>query len=69
MRRVIVEAKVDYPIWLGANASDQRALGFGFAIPATAILDRDGKIVWRQVGTVTEVELRRELDELMKRGE
>lgn len=66
VRRLATGAKVEYPIWLGANASDQRAFGFGSAIPATAILDREGRIAWREVGTVTEIELRRELDRLLQ---
>ena len=65
--RFIAEHGAAYPIWLGANASDMRAFGFGPSTPATALLDRTGRVVWRHPGGVRAVELRPRIDALLAR--
>ncbi len=57
--------KVNFPVWLGATTDDMKRFGLGQVLPATALIDRDGKIVWRVVGVVKPDELRRELDKLV----
>jgi hypothetical protein len=39
--------------------------GVGTVLPATVIVDREGKIAWRQVGIIKAASLRKELDALI----
>ncbi len=50
--------KIDFPIWAGATTADMERLGLGTALPATAVLDRDGRIVGRILGPLVEKDLR-----------
>jgi thiol-disulfide isomerase/thioredoxin len=52
---------VNFPIWLG-SPGDLDKLDLGIAIPATAFLDRDGRVVARIVGQMREHELQERLD-------
>ena len=61
----IEEYGIHFPIWLGATAKDMRRLGLGIALPATALIDRDGRIVARLVGLVEEHELLERIDWLL----
>ncbi|HMQ03008.1 MAG TPA: TlpA disulfide reductase family protein [Pyrinomonadaceae bacterium] len=57
--------KVNFPVWLGATTDDMKRFGLGGVLPATAVVDRDGKIVLRVVGVVKPAELRKKLDKLV----
>lgn len=59
------EFKVNFPVWLGASTADMESFGVGTVLPATVIIDRDGKIVWREIGVIKPAELRKELDKLL----
>lgn len=61
--------KINFPVWLGASADHMRLFGLGEALPATVILDREGKIVWQKRGMTTKAELAKELDALMAKAE
>jgi thiol-disulfide isomerase/thioredoxin len=50
--------KIDFPIWIGATTADMERLHLGTALPATAVLDRDGRIVGRIHGPLEEADLR-----------
>ena len=63
--KFIREYKVNFPVWLGAATTDMQRFGLGEVLPATAIIDREGKIVWRKIGIVDAAELRKELDKLL----
>jgi thiol-disulfide isomerase/thioredoxin len=63
--RFLRQVKVTFPIWLGATVGEMERLGLGVALPATAILDRDGRIVFRILGPLTEPALRERLDWLL----
>ena len=63
--KFIREFKVNFPIWVGAKTEDMERFGVGTVLPATVIVDRDGKIVWREIGIVKPVELRKKLDSLL----
>ena len=41
--------EIDFPIWVGASADDLDRLSMGPAVPATAFIDQDGRIVARGV--------------------
>jgi thiol-disulfide isomerase/thioredoxin len=53
---------IDYTIWYGASGGDLGKLGLGNAVPDTAFLDRDGRIVARVLGELRSEELKERLD-------
>ena len=59
------EYGINFPVWLGATAKDMRRLGLGIALPATALIDRDGRVVGRLIGLVEEHELIERIDWLL----
>jgi thiol-disulfide isomerase/thioredoxin len=50
--------KIDFPVWLGTTTEQMEQLGLGTALPATAVVDRDGRIVGRILGPLQEADLR-----------
>lgn len=63
--KFIREFKVNFPVWVGATTDDMKRFGVGEVLPATVIIDRTGKIVWREIGIIKPLELRKELDKLL----
>jgi thiol-disulfide isomerase/thioredoxin len=63
--KFIRDVKVNFPVWLGLTNQQMEDFGVGKALPATVIVNREGKIVWRKVGKVEAAELRKELDKLL----
>lgn len=63
--RFIGKLKINFPVWVGATTSHMQALGLGDALPATAIIDRDGKIVARIQGVLDKAELERLIEWLI----
>ena len=59
------EIKIRFPIWAGAVIADMKRLGLGGVLPATAILDRDGRIVARIIGEIQTGEVEKRLDWLL----
>jgi thiol-disulfide isomerase/thioredoxin len=53
----IGEFKIPFAIWVGASTMDLDDLKLGVALPATAFLDREGRIVARVLGQITKQEL------------
>jgi thiol-disulfide isomerase/thioredoxin len=53
----VSEFKIGFPVWTGASTMDLEDLKLGQALPATAFLDRDGRIVARVLGQVPKDEL------------
>ena len=58
----IGEFKIGFPVWVGASTMDLEDLKLGQALPATAFLDRQGRIAARVLGQVTRDELLERLD-------
>jgi len=58
----LAEYKVEFPVWYGANADDLERLELGVAVPATAFLDAEGRIVARILGQARREELKERLD-------
>ena len=54
--------KIEFPVWYGATADDLDALKLGPAVPATAFLDSQGRIVARILGQARAEELKERLD-------
>ncbi|HUP04203.1 MAG TPA: TlpA disulfide reductase family protein [Bryobacteraceae bacterium] len=53
---------VDFPIWHGATADDLDRLKLGNAVPATAFLDEQGRIIARILGQARPEEVKERLD-------
>lgn len=59
------DSKLNFPVWFGSTAN-MDPFGFGFALPSTAILDKDGRIVDRVEGVLDDAAIRTKLDALLK---
>ena len=57
--------KIDFPVWLGATTADMQRLALGEALPATAIIDKDGQIVGRILGPVEKEDLQHRIEWLL----
>jgi thiol-disulfide isomerase/thioredoxin len=57
LRRV----KVTFPVWVGATTEHMKQLGLGTALPATAVIDREGRIIGRILGPLDEAALRQRI--------
>ena len=70
IRPFVEELRITFPIWTGATTADMDRLGLGTALPATAIIDQDGRIAFRIIGVLERKDLVRRLDYLLsaKRG-
>jgi thiol-disulfide isomerase/thioredoxin len=61
----IKETKLNFPVWMGASVEDMAKFGLGPALPGTAIIGRDGKVVWKTPGIVNAADLRKQIDALL----
>lgn len=61
----IKETRINFPVWLGATTEDMKRFGLGPALPGTAIIGRDGKILALTNGVITQASLRKQLDGLL----
>jgi thiol-disulfide isomerase/thioredoxin len=59
------EFAIPFPIWLNATAEQQASFRLATALPATVIIDRQGKAVFRIIGESTERDLRARLNYLL----
>ncbi len=58
----LAEHHVAFPVWYGGSADDLDRLHLGGAVPATAFLDEEGRIVARILGQARLEELKERLD-------
>ena len=65
----IKDVKINFPVWLGATAADTLRFGVGTALPATVIIDKDGKIYKTISGIVNQADLRKDVEKLLKDAE
>jgi len=56
---------ITFPIWTGATTAHMEQFGLGAALPATAIIDRDGHIAFRIIGILERKDLTQRLDYLL----
>lgn len=61
----IKEVQINFPVWLGATTEDMKRFGLGPALPGTAIIGRDGKILSLKSTVITRAELQKEIDTLL----
>jgi thiol-disulfide isomerase/thioredoxin len=61
----IEKLRITFPIWTAATTGHMKALELGEALPATAILDQDGRVAFRIIGVIERKDLTRRLDYLL----
>ncbi len=61
----IKETKVNFPVWMGAGATDMMRFGLGEALPGTVVIDRSGKIVKVISGIVNAADLKKQIDSML----
>lgn len=57
--------RLNFPVWVGASVESMEELGLGRELPATAILDAEGRIAFRIRGPVSGPLLAERLDRLL----
>jgi peroxiredoxin len=62
----VKEAKINFPIWVGASTSDMIRFGLGTALPGTVIVGRDGRIAKIVSGVINQAELKKHLEMMLK---
>lgn len=60
-----VKHKLNFPVLLGADTAQMQSLGAGVALPATIVLDREGRVVERISGVFDRGRLESLLDRLV----
>ena len=63
--KFIEDFRITFPIWTGATTGHMQRMGLGEALPATAIIDRDGQITFRIIGVLERKDLTRRLHYLL----
>jgi thiol-disulfide isomerase/thioredoxin len=58
----LAEHGIEFPVWIGATGNDLDRLDMGPAVPATAFLDAEGRIVSRVQGQIRREEVVERLD-------
>lgn len=61
----VKETRINFPVWLGSTTDDMKRFGLGPALPGTAIIGRDGKIVALRPAVITSTELKKQIDILL----
>ncbi len=61
----IKDVKINFPVWLGATSADTLRFGVGTALPATVIIDKDGKAYKTISGIVNQTDLRKDVEKLL----
>ncbi len=61
----IKDVKINFPVWLGATSADTLRFGVGTALPATVIVDKDGKVYKTISGIVNQTDLRKDVEKLL----
>jgi len=69
VRKFITGLKINFPVWLGATTEDMARFGLGPALPGTAVIGRDGKIVAVYRGVIKEADLKKQLDTLIAKSQ
>lgn len=59
------ENQINFPIWMGATNANLAAFGLSASLPATVIIDREGKTVAVFQGVVTAEQLQKQIDALL----
>lgn len=60
--------KINFPIWLNGTTEDLERFGLGEALPATAFIDREGRVTGRVLGMLRKRDLRNRVEWLLGEG-
>jgi thiol-disulfide isomerase/thioredoxin len=63
--KFVKQMKINFPVWMNLTNAQMESFGVGKTLPATVIVNREGKIVWRTISKINAKELRKELDKLL----
>ena len=63
--KFVKETKLNFPVWVGASATDMLRFGLGSALPGTVIIGRDGKVVAQFRGVVKQQDLKKQLQTMI----
>lgn len=61
----IKDIKINFPVWVGASTADTLRFGVGTALPATLIINRDGKVYKTISGVINQADLRKDIEKLL----
>ena len=65
VRRFVAKYHIEFPVWVNVTAEQQAAFRLATALPATAIIDRDGRLHFRIIGQAHRDTLTERLDWLL----
>jgi hypothetical protein len=65
VREFMQGMQIQFPVWLEASEDHLRALGVGPGLPATVIVDRQGRVAARIVGVTDRAQLSELLDRIL----
>ena len=65
VRAFMQELQIQFPVWLEASEDHMKALGVGPGLPATVIVDRQGRVAARITGVTDAAQLRELLDRIL----
>lgn len=63
--KFIKETRINFPVWIGATASDMVRFGLGGALPGTVIIGKDGRIAKVISGVINPSDVKKQLDVLL----
>jgi thiol-disulfide isomerase/thioredoxin len=63
--RFVQKRKINFPVWVGGTTEDLERFGLGEALPATAFIDAEGRIVGRVLGMLRKRDLRHRVEWLL----
>jgi len=64
--KFVRDTRINFPIWLGLNTDEMKRFGVGPALPATLIINREGKIDTVYPGVIKRVELQKRIDAMLQ---
>jgi peroxiredoxin len=65
----IKETKINFPVWIGASTTDMMRFGLGVALPATVIINREGRVAKVISGVVNHADLKKQIDAMLASAE
>ena len=65
VREFMQGLQIQFPVWLEASEDHMKALGVGPGLPATVIVDRQGRVAARIAGVTDDAQLRELLDRIL----
>ena len=65
LERLHVVPNADFDVWIGSNTDELANFGLGDIVPATAVIDPEGRIVTRIMGEARDADVRGAVDWLL----